>query len=148
MSPVTLLAGRFPGSGTTIAHTEANPAAGVQAFFTVPANMLWRLLGVRALFTADANLGDREMRCTIIDAAAADLIVVPSPFVLTAGDAFVISALAGVDLTGVAAGQLSWGGIPADTYLPAGWQVRLDATGIQAGDQWSALLLQAEQWRA
>lgn len=140
---------RYPGSGVIVRHTEANPAPGVQAFFPVPAGVLWRPLSFTATLNTDATVVNRAIGLLLFGEGVQILSQVPSAFTVAATQSATITALAGTDGAGVqtlSPHRMMWGAFPDQTYLSAGWLVILEAEGLVAGDQWIDLRLLTEQW--
>lgn len=137
----------FPtdGQGWVHALTVNNPAAGAEWTFTNPAFIKRRIQSVSATLVTSAAAGTRLPQISITGTAGARIYqaaatqgIGPS---LTATVIFAPVALAPVGNTNLLTVPLA---LPALTY--DGYIVSSLTQGIDAGDQWSAIKIDVEEW--
>lgn len=123
----------------------ANPAAGADIVNTVPANARWRPIAFQYALTTSATVATRTSQVVLADnlgnaffqntqgaTQAASLTVVYNWSTLT-------------NITPVVLGQ-TLNTFPPGVFLEAGWQINTVTNAIQAGDQYSGIRLQVEEW--
>jgi len=153
-----LLIGGYPGSfaalgypqttpqppnatlGITRSVTITNPAAGANWSITVPAGASWTLTSARATLATSATAANR----------------IPDLQIKDGSGNIVLDALAGVAQTATLTDVWSWSvgavtstvlgatnsvGLPGGFDLNAGWQIVQVTANLQAGDQWSSIVL-------
>lgn len=132
--------------GEPISVDVANPAAGADWSYTLPANFAYKLQSVFATITTSGVSGTRIPRLSISDGAG--------------------NLLARIQVAGGTAGSLTHNyvwmlGVVSTTtsaelhksmalcnmILSAGWVIEVATDLIQAGDQWSNIQLSFERWR-
>lgn len=121
------------------------PAAGAEFVATVPAGVIWELIGLQATLTASAVVANRQPSLLVRDADQTQLARFGQPGTVTASTGATIEWWAGLGMTATVGPQMS--GLPAPPLvLTAGAQLRSLTGGLDAGDQWSALVLTVRQW--
>lgn len=124
----------------------ANPAPGTDWSFVIPAGMHDRYVGVKAIFTANATVANRLPRIQLSDGSniACDI---PTAAVITAGQAAILNWHPGNTLLAVATPVVIMTmGFPVHNREFGGFQINSLTSGIQAGDQWSGIVLYRETW--
>jgi hypothetical protein len=134
------------GFGALIITTPANPAPGAELVITVPANRIWRLVAVSALFTASIAVATRIATWQITDGTnLAWYIDANVPKTATQAGTFAMADMAFRGATN------AFGSIvpcPNFTYLRSGWVVKTYTANIDAADQWSNATLWVNSWAA
>ncbi len=132
------------GPGIPVSVLGTTPAAGAEFTQTVPTNARWRLHTIRALFTASATVANRTTVIRITDGV--NLIAsIAQGVTFTANQQAAQSWVGGYSLRDSAAGEyVNPLAFPVD-LLP-GWIVGSATLGLQAGDQWSQLRFDVEEW--
>jgi hypothetical protein len=137
---------RTPGEGRGNLYLPSftDPLTGGEALFRVPSNARWRLFTARAVLTTSAAAGNRTVRAVVDDSTtqvyrcAASAVQAPSTQVA-------YSFVPGGERLGAGGGD-EIVPLPADLYLPNAWRMKTATSGIDAGDQWSALACLVEEW--
>ena len=131
---------RLPGGGKVMTVAGSNPAAGVQASVTVPANQIWKVNGVRVTLVTDATAATRWPHIQITDGTTVLYETIPP-------DGQTASLTREWYFNNVGAERNSGdatvrtGHIPADLILPAGYVVKTAFDQFQAGDNFGAITL-------
>lgn len=141
------MGGRISGVRTRVRTrrvvTIAAPAAGSDASLTVPGGHLYRVLSVYGVLTTDANVADRaiEVRATIDGSVVGRF---PTAGTVPANSTAAATWAPHLDASAGTAALV--GSIP-ELPLTAGAVLATLTTGIQAGDQWSAVnVLVLDEW--
>lgn len=150
-NPATLI---WPGGGTIYptdgagwlnSVNKANPAAGSDFLFTVPANARWRVRSFSATYVVPNTGSARVVRAVVKDAAGN--LIWQGVGQQTAGinATFNVSAAPGQNSSTADpfAIQLP---LPGDLALPQGFTFGTSSGGIQAGDQYSNIWAEVEEW--
>jgi len=131
-----------PGSGGTllpVSQAIANPAAGADWLFTIPAGLKYFLKSVYFTLVTSATVATRSALLIIDDGANrlfrgdVNLTQAASLTQIYSGGSGLIGQTAGI-LTGTVA-------MPTDMPLLAGWRVGTSTVNIQAADQYSTIRL-------
>lgn len=120
----------------------ANPSAGAQWSYTVPAGEILKLASIRYTLTTDANVANRTPGFEILDSTGtvvysqSSTITQPASLAKVyeysnAGESFVPGSGLGTFLTT----------IPDEIVLAEGWVIRSTSVAGQVGDQYSAITL-------
>lgn len=132
------------GPGFVHSINQPNPAAGADWTFTSPSNSRARLDSFNAVFTASAAAANRQIQLAVDDGANtvwADDVAAN----VTASQVVNVAATQTNVPIGIVLTTLHCV-FPPGLILPAGWRVRTNTAAIQAGDQWSAIWLNVEDW--
>lgn len=147
-TPVGWPGGRQFGSQESVGwlHTvnQPNPAAGADWTFTVPVSARMRVQSFAATFTASATVANRQVALFVDDGANVYWSHVLGSNI-TASQVATVTGTGTNAPTGVVATTQSFV-IPPGLILPPGHRIRTVTTGIQAGDQWSAIWFGMEEW--
>lgn len=132
------------GPGFTHSIQQANPGAGADWTFTAATGQRLRISSFSAVLTASAAAGNRQAEL-IVDDGANIVWRTTAQANVTAGQVVTFSATG----TNVPQGIITTDQelvIPPTLVLAPGWRIRTATTGIQAGDQWSAIWFNVEEW--
>lgn len=130
--------GYSPVVGVQRRITIPNPAPGSDWSLTLPGGAYWRLLSLRAIFTASAVVASRIPRFQTLDGAAIiNTTALTQSVAASAVQEYVLAKNVPIILAAVP-------GVPnqipyLDWFLPAGYIIRASTFLIDAGDQWSAI---------
>lgn len=114
------------------------PAVATDWVATVPGESVWGIVGIVATLVCDANVANRHPDLTVTDGTAA-LYRVTAPFAITANATAVLSWVPGLGYANTALlGNRATIGTP-ELALPSGFTIGPSGSGLQAGDQWSAI---------
>ena len=122
----------------------ANPAAGADWTLTVLAGQRFAPKSFNAFFTESAAVANRQVNVIIDDGVNAvwqDDVTAN----IVAGQAGAVSGAQVNAAVGVFPVEL-FVVMPPGIFLEPGWRLRTSTTGIQAGDQWSAIWFAMEEW--
>jgi hypothetical protein len=123
----------------------ANPAVGGGLVFGLDSRWWWRLVSARFVLTSDANAANRFVSVDYCDPEGTAWIRNPAAVVQPAAIAqeydFAQRALA---VSGIA-GQPDFAAL-ARSFIPGGWQYRINVANVQVGDQLSAIRLYVEKF--
>lgn len=129
--------------------TVTNPSAGADWTYTVPTNSHQKILAVRAILTASATAANR-IASVAIDDGTSNLTIVPVPLAAqTASQTTTYNWAPGIGYrtqTPLSGNIQSFLEFPANISLTEAGRVRTSTSGIQAGDQWSAIIVTVEEW--
>lgn len=136
----------FPRESTGWVHSiqQANPAAGADFALTMATKQAVRIDSFSAILTASATVANRNVE-VIVDDGANIVWRTSAAASITAGQVATLSATGTNQPTGVVTTTLTVA-IPPELLLAPGWRIRTATTGIQAGDQWSAIWFNVEEW--
>jgi len=128
------------GQGAMVVESQANPAAGADWTFAVPAGAFYRLVAVSAILTTSAVVANRQVRL-LLDDGVNVYYVAPMVVNQTAGIAWRNSW--GEALGGSISADPSTvsSGLPSDNDMMSAFRVRTLTGNIDVGDQWSAIRL-------
>jgi hypothetical protein len=132
------------GPGWKHSLQVANPGAGVDWALTMNANQRERIESLNAVYTASAVVANRQVQFIVDDGANvmgvfnASANIVASATVNVTGTTG--SFQAGVITTDV---QIT---LPSPLILEPGWRLRALTVGKDAGDTWTAIWLNVEEW--
>lgn len=127
--------------------TIANPAAGAEFTLRTPGESIWRVLSVRFRFTTDATVAGREVALIADDGTNA--------YWQTAVDGGQAASL-GTDYATNQAFNVTGGANvfrplnypPEGLWLGPGNRLRTSTLNIQAGDQFSAIVAQVQEFHS
>lgn len=125
-------------SQTTTVQTA--PAAGANFIYTNQTGAPQSLLAAQATFVTDAVVGNRKVSLQISDAGGHVIASVIDGTLIVASSTITIDAYQGATQTNAASGTTILP-IPQNIIIPPGGTVQFLASGIDAGDQWSAINL-------
>lgn len=131
------------GPGFRISRQQANPAAGADWVFTCQANQRFNLVSLSAVLTASATVANRQVEL-IVDDSVDILWRTSATANVTAGQVVTFSACPVNTSAGVITTDQTLV-YPPGLILAPTWRIRTLTTGIQAGDQWSAIFLNLEE---
>lgn len=132
------------GAGFTRSVTVTNPAAGADWSITVPTGASWTLNGVSALFTASAAVANRLPEIVLVSPGGTNLFVGTQNTFVTASQAITFMT-GGNQVTLMPNANLAYVATNTSIRLQAGAVIKSVTTGIQAGDQWSNIVLQVQE---
>jgi hypothetical protein len=132
-------------ASSTVEQTPANPAAGAGAIVTVPAGQSWTLQSIAFTLTCSAAVANRNVQVTILDAGGRTLYTFFDPTALTASQVATVNLAPGNPTAhNVTTGSnvAITGNLPPGLVLAAGSVISINAQGLQAADQFSAIAIQ------
>lgn len=117
-----------------------DPAAGAEISLTVPRGVVWELLTVQAILTADATAATRAARL-LLDDGTREFYRIGSGTNQNAGDVFVYTWAVGQGVNTAFAAAVTVA-LPTPPFLlPGGYRIRTSVLNLQAGDNWAAPVL-------
>lgn len=145
--------------GRLITVQPANPAAGAEWAQAVPANKRWLIRAVKFRLVTSATVGNRQIGLQLADAAA---VVFARMFHALTGGTTGANQTAGVTedyflppisptamLANGASPVITPNALPPGIELAAGFTIGSNCGGsLLAGDQFSAIVVLAEEWDA
>lgn len=135
--PQTPAGGPLTGAGQTAASTVANPAAGADWTYTVPAGLQQTLISVRAVLTTSAAVANRFPVLRITSPTGQILADVSALAAETASSTVTYVWMAGAPANNV--NNVQQMSLPSGLRLLGSSTIQTITSGIQAGDQWSAI---------
>jgi hypothetical protein len=122
-----------------------DPAVATDWTVSVPGSATWRVYGVRFDLVADANVANRTAQL-VADDQTSEIYRIAFDATVTAGLTARFSAYAGGTRNALLNGAANVG-LPTDgLVLLPGYRLRLVSAGLQAGDQYSAVSLQVQEY--
>jgi hypothetical protein len=121
-----------------------NPAAGVDAVWTVPAASRWEVLAARAKLTTSATVANRIPHLVLTDDLGNTFYDYPSNNNQVAGT--VLSYGIGIGIVAANFDNTITLVLAVTARLNQKWTIGFSTTGLQAGDQWSACALMVHEW--
>lgn len=125
--------------------TGAVPAAGAEISETVPAGMMWRVVGFNARFTASVAVFTRVPNLVYQDSVGNTLTSSSTGNGITATNARDVSWSVGAVVTGLAGSAKLNAPIPETGWLYGGSKIVTVTESIQAADAWTAISYYVEQ---
>jgi len=125
----------------TLSQSPANPAAGAGAVITPSPVQRVKISSLIATFTASATIANRMLFAQLLDPNNVPVFETGSTTAITAGTAADIVLSPAFSQPTTIQGPVNQGfglGIP-NIWLPPAWRLKLNAVGIQAGDQFSGI---------
>ncbi len=126
------------------------PAAGVQAIYTVPGNMVIQVVGLFFSLTTDANVSDRRMVIFAYQDAGTGFVQSSVSSIVQAAslawDYHFSCGVAPVDATGDTV-PFVCSPLACGVQLQAGERLYLYPMGVRAGDQLSACIMRFYEWK-
>lgn len=132
------------GPGQAVTATVANPAAGADWTYTVPAGVQLTLISVRAVLTTSAAVANRVPLLRVTNPTAQIILDAGSPTTQAASLTYTYSWGAGAQ--SAASPPSIQIGIPQGLRVAAGATIQTVTAGIQAADQWSAITISSTQF--
>lgn len=142
--PQTPATSPVAGAGLTAATTVSNPAAGADWTYTVPAGLQQTLISVRAVLTTSATVANRFPVLRITSPTGQILADVSALAAQTAGTTITYVWMAGAPANNV--NNVQQMALPSGLRLLGGSTIQTITSGIQAGDQWSAITITYTQF--
>ena len=135
-----------PTESSGFMHTvqQANPGAATDFVFTVPTNTRMRISSMGAIFTASATIANRSVEL-IVDDGANIYWAHSVPTLITANQVINVVATGTSAPVGVIT-TIQPLVIPPGLILPAGHRIRSLTGTLSAGDQWSAIWFDVEEY--
>lgn len=126
--------------------TPANPAAGANLIYTLPAGYRYQIMAVRMIYASDANVANRNLILQITDAVPNTLWEVMNLLNHAASTTtnYTFSDH-GYSHTAFLASRMI-AAIPVRMTLRAGWIIRTLINNVQVGDQLSGIAITLHQW--
>lgn len=134
------------GAGVTAATTVANPAAGADWTYPVPAGVQQTLISVRAVLTTSAAVANRFPVLRITSPTGQILADVSALAAQTASTTVTYVWMAGAPANNV--NNVQQMTLPNGLRLLGGSTMQTITSGIAAGDQWSAITITYTQFIA
>lgn len=143
--PGVQISSSLDGGGALRSITGSTPGAGGEISETVPTGARWQLLTFSAQLAASATVANR-IPTLIIDDGATSLSRSSSQVNQPASNTWIYSWSGGFTSTNL--GATSNVSIPLMTpaFLNAGYRVRTGTSGLQVGDQYSAVQYLVREW--
>jgi hypothetical protein len=132
------------GVGVTRTITPSNPAAGADWSVTVPVGATWVINSVTATFTASAGVANRNPQLQFITAGGAVLFSGVNNTAITASQAETIVWWNGAPQAAANANTI-YASLMNGVRVPGGGAVKVTTLNLQAGDQWSNIVLQVQE---
>ena len=132
------------GAGFSRAITVTNPAAGADWSVTVPTGAVWTLNSVSALFTASAAVANRLPAIVLVAPGGTNLFTGTQNTFVTASQAITFMT-GGNQVTLMPNANLAYVATNTSIRLQAGAVIKSVTSGIQAGDQWSNIIVQVQE---
>ena len=123
----------------------AQPAAGADWKYVTPAGFVTRLVSLRALLTASAQVAERRVRVILTDTNNI-YYREHSPEVLKAGETLDVNIGQGGSYSPPAKTRSSGEWELPEFLIPAGWEVKVETVNLQTEDQWSSIAVLTEQF--
>lgn len=133
------------GPGWLHSVQQANPAAGADWAITVPAGARWRISSFAATLTTSATVANRIVRLQMNDAAVNNIMQTAPTAVIPASTTAVVSGFPGQSTPTTDPLTINVA-MPGNPILPSAFRIVTSTIGIQAGDQWSAIWFEVEDW--
>lgn len=122
-----------------------NPPVGGNWQYTVDGRYTERVVAVWFAFTASAVVGNRNPRLVLQDTNGTNIAAVPGGSGVAAGGSIAASLTIGsTGQAGAGAGN-TYGFLP-DLLIPAGWSWTSAVGGMDAGDQFSSIVLLVQRF--
>lgn len=121
--------------------TPANPAAGADFIYTNSTAFAQTVLSVRFTFTADAVVANRFLSVQWKDSAGNIIAQVSNGSAVVASTSTQVNLYQGASNAWSAASGAATGGIPTSVAIPPGGTFTIHTSGIDPGDQLSAIVL-------
>ncbi len=132
------------GPGALFSLAVSNPAAGAEFVQTVPTGARWLLHAARGSLLTSGTVGNRQPQLRFTDGTNT-LAQTASPLTQAAGLPQLYFWEPSIPTLGVAVSSVNVAHFPFPIPLLAGWQIS-SASGVLAGDQWSSIFLDVEEW--
>lgn len=130
-------------TGSLVSITGSDPAANVEASYTVPNGQMLELHSYKIGLVSDANVATRTVNLVIknevgtvvwqISAGVTQAASLTYVYTFNAGLGYTQSAISGANTVAT--------GLPEKVLLPAGWKVETSTTNRQVTDNFDAPLL-------
>lgn len=123
----------------------AQPAAGVAFVQALDSRWWWRFRAVRFQLVADANAANRFVSVDFCDAEGTSWIRNPALAVQIAAATQVYDFCErSIPVSGIA-GQPQFADL-SKVFVPPGWQLRINVSNVQVGDQLSAIRMYVDKF--
>lgn len=132
--------------GNILFITVADPAAGAEWTYTVPAGILLCPIAVRCTFVTSAVVANRYNRILFSDATPVALAATQLDLAIAASQTMLLHYAQGLTPVNPAAHGLKTAPCPI-IYLQAGFTISSLTLAINAGDQYSQIRITARTWR-
>lgn len=132
------------GMGNIRSIAGTTPGAGAEISETVPAGALWRVLNFRFSFTASVTAATR-LTFLLIDDGANQLSLIPAPGTVAASIGATFGYAPGLNAAS-ASGPVFTTALPQPLILAAGYRMRTLTASLQAGDQYSGVQYEVEEF--
>lgn len=134
-----------PAQGYLFTASAGAGTPGNEHSISVPARNRWRLHSIALSLTTDANAANRRVHI-IIRRAPSDYLIYPTNTDQTAGLSWAYYFAPHLGNLQTALGTVLTFGIGPPWVLAAGDTILTQTTNIQAGDQYTALIVKGESW--
>lgn len=136
----------YDAAANPVHGTRVAPAAGADVSISVPNGALWRIVALRATFTASGNAANRYIGFQVQDQSGAVVYAYNITAAVTAGLAGVFTFSRDVASAPTAFATTNRLLLPAPaTPIPALWSFGTSTLNIDATDAWTAVTLWVEQ---
>jgi hypothetical protein len=132
-----------PGRLRRIKGTDPGPGNIIMEY--VPSGTRWKLISLFCTFTTSATAGNRAVYLYFLDSLGLWLAVPPGVLQPASSVAYYTWSIGVQNYTPAVALYYAMP-LPADLYLQAGADIMVAASGMQAGDDFSAPQLLVEEW--
>lgn len=123
---------------------SANPAAGAEISYTVPAGTVLQLLGARVSLVASADVATRTVQLTIDDGTTVFNKFV-SPSTQAASATYAYNFTAGTSNVTVLNNEIVVG-LGQQLFLPPGYRIKTVTNNIQAADDFGVMTVYGVFW--
>lgn len=132
------------GPGRIVRSTIANPAAGANFNFTLPARVRWRPFAVNFTLVAGGAAANREVMLSIDDGVGT-VALIPSGVTHIAGETRIYSFFHAAPRGAGATSPNVIAPLPQLIVLPT-WDINSSVLNLQAADQLSNISVTSEEW--
>lgn len=122
----------------------AQPAAGVDVLAVCPQPAMWEIHSLQAQLTTDAVVANRTPHLVVMDGVGNYTYNAPAPGAQTATQTWQYSAGSTVVVWSNDSAVVLV--LPYPTILLPGWKVGFKTSALDAGDQWSNVVIKVKEW--
>ncbi len=134
------------GQATQYVSYTSAVTAGTDFSIAVPADEAWIIIALNADFTADANVIDRFVGFYFLNITPRRLFRTELPTKIVANDVWLLEAGASMPVITNSTAKFQTTGFPAGIIVPGGGSVNSITTNIQAGDQYTDIVIIAQRF--
>jgi hypothetical protein len=142
--PGSIMEPPVAGQGMLRGQSVTNPAAGADWSLTVPANVRWSVLSIEATLVTDATAGNRQAFLEIVASGVGLMRITPQTN-QAPSQTKTYNWIPGISpATSLGTDNLMSLGVP--TKVLQNYVIRTNTLVKAAGDQWSSITLELEEW--